>query len=247
MPFLLQRGISMLDSCGVGPLLRPVIHCLREQRKYLASIPPLLSRQAAIESYFRLHPSRKLHLGASDKILTGWLNSDLEPTSQQCILLDATKPFPFPDASLDYVFCEHFVEHIKPEGAAICFREVFRCLKDGGVFRIATPDLLRYTDLFQGGLSQEQSEFLSRLGGLYKLPRVSPCVALNHLVYNWGHCFLYTQDELFTALKGAGFTRLASVPVGQSDHEALCGIEQHWRFYGVEVNNFETVVVEASK
>src|SRR5689334_20997101 len=111
MPLVSQRGISILDNCGVGPLLRPVVHCVREQRRYLARIPLLVSRHSAIERYFRLHPSRKLHLGASDKLLPGWLNSDLEPSAPECIFLDATTTFPFADASLDYVFCEHFVEH----------------------------------------------------------------------------------------------------------------------------------------
>jgi hypothetical protein len=29
---------------------------------------------------------------------------------------------------------------------------------------------------------------------------VSPCVALNHISYNWAHRFLYTYDELVAAL-----------------------------------------------
>jgi len=146
---LVAQCTSMLDKCGVGPLVRPVVRCIREQRNYLARIPSLLTRKSTIVSYLSHNVSRKLHLGASDKILAGWLNSDLEPGSSNCIFLDATKTFPFPDASLDYVFCEHFVEHIDPEGAAVCFCEVFPCPKQGGVFRIATPNLQKYTNFFQ--------------------------------------------------------------------------------------------------
>jgi len=244
---LVAQCTSMLDKCGVGPLVRPVVRCIREQRNYLARIPSLLTRKSTIVSYLSHNVSRKLHLGASDKILAGWLNSDLEPGSSNCIFLDATKTFPFPDASLDYVFCEHFVEHISLEGAAVCFREVFRCLKHGGVFRIATPNLKMYTDLFQDTLGLEQTEFLGRFGNFFKLGHVSPCVALNHIFYNWGHCFLYTQDELSAALRRAGFEQVTSVSVGKSQHDALRGIEQHWRFYGVEMNEYETLVMEASK
>jgi hypothetical protein len=149
MKLVAQWCTSILDKCGVGPLLRPAVRCIREQGNYLARIPSLLSRKSTIENYFGHHASRKLHLGAADKILAGWLNSDLEPGLSKCIFLDATKTFPFPDASLDYVFCEHFVEHIDPEGAAVCFCEVFPCPKQGGVFRIATPNLQKYTNFFQ--------------------------------------------------------------------------------------------------
>jgi SAM-dependent methyltransferase len=246
MKFIAQCT-AILDKCGVGPLLRPAVHCIREQRNYLARIPSLLTRKSTIEGYLRQNASRKLHLGASDKILGGWLNSDLEPGLSNCIFLDATKTFPFPDASLDYVFCEHFVEHINLEGAAICFREVFRCLKQGGVFRIATPNLHKYTSLFHDTLCLEQTEFLGRFGSIFKLGDVSPCVALNHIFYNWGHSFLYTQDELFAALKRAGFEEIISASVGESRHDALRGIEQHWKFYGIEMNEYETLVMEASK
>jgi predicted SAM-dependent methyltransferase len=231
----------------MGPLLRPVVRCIRQQVNYLARIPALLSRQSTIADYFDHNASRKLHLGAADKILAGWLNSDLEPGLSKCIFLDATRTFPFPDASFDYVFCEHFVEHIDPQDAATCFREVFRCLKPGGVFRIATPNLQKYANLFQDTLNPEQEEFLGRFGSFFKLDHVSPCVALNHIFYNWGHRFLYTQDELFAALTRAGFAQVISVSVGESQYPALRGIEQHWKFYGVEMNEYETFAMEASK
>jgi predicted SAM-dependent methyltransferase len=214
----------------------------------LARIPSWISRQRYIENYFRQNASRKLHLAASDKPLAGWLNTDLDPIPSKCIFLDATKRFPFPDASLDFVYSEHFVEHISPEGAAVCFAEVFRCLKPGGVFRIATPDLTKYAGLFQNGLSPEQNEFLKRFGEFHKLKRVSPCAALNYEAYHWGHCFLYTREELVFALNRAGFDKIVPAAMGQSQHAALHDIEQHWKIHGgFEMNEFETFVVEASK
>jgi predicted SAM-dependent methyltransferase len=244
---LIAQSASILDKCGVGPFLRPAVRCIREQRNHLARIPSLLTRRSIIESYFRQNALRKLHLGASDKILAGWLNSDLEPGLSECIFLDATKRFPFTDDSFDYVFCEHFVEHLNPEGATVCFREVFRCLRQGGVFRVATPNLQKYVNLFKDTVRSEEKDFLSRFGKFFKLGNVSPCVALNHIFYNWGHCFLYTQDELFGALKRAGFEHVISASVGESRHDALRGIERHWKFYGVEMNEYETLVMEASK
>jgi hypothetical protein len=50
---------------------------------------------------------------------------------------------------------------------------------------------------------------------------VSPCVALNHISYNWGHRFLYTYDELVAALERAGFKQIIPVSVGESYYDAL--------------------------
>lgn len=57
--------------------------------------------------------------------------------------LDATTKFPFGNATFSHVFCSHFLEHLYPEGAEFCIKEVFRVLKPGGIFRIAVPDLDR--------------------------------------------------------------------------------------------------------
>ena len=161
--------------------------------------------------------------------------------------MDATKPFPLPSQSFDFVFCEHFIEHISLDAAAICLREVFRCLKVGGVFRVATPDLQQYVNLFSDRLKPEQKRFLDQSASIFSWDRVSPCIALNHVVYNWGHRFLYTREELADVVKRAGFANVYQMPVGESNYEAICGIEQHGKFYGEEMNRFETMVFEARK
>jgi len=176
-----------------------------------------------------------------------WLNTDLRPTSPASVLLDATRPFPLPSESFDYVFCEHFIEHISPSGAVCCISEVFRCLKPGGVFRVATPDLRQYIGLFSERLDPDQERFLELFGEFFKLDRVTPCLALNHLIYNWGHQFLYTPEELVERLTSVGFSEVVAKPVSESNHPALRGIEQHSQFYGEELNRFETMVFEATK
>ena len=208
----------------------------------------MLSRKRIIKRYFSQHATRKLQLAASNKMLEGWLNSDLDPASSKSIYLDATKRFPFPDASLDYVFSEHFIEHITPEGAEVCLGEIYRCLKPGGVCRIATPDLQKYLGLFEDTLSPAQNQFLKDFAKTHKLDRISPCVALNYEAYHWGHSFLYTREELVSALDRAGFEKVISVALGKSEHDALRDIEQHWKIHGgFEMNEFETLLLEASK
>jgi len=247
MSFGARKFAEMLDRIGIGQFFRPAVRYFREQRESLRIIPSLIVRKRRIEAYLVENSCRKLHLGASDKTLPGWLNTDIQPTSPNTVFMDATKPFPLPSQTFDFIFCEHFIEHISLDAAAVCLQEVFRCLKARGVFRIATPDLRRYVNLFSDRVTPEQKKFLDQSASVYAWDRVSPCIALNHLVYNWGHRFLYTREELIDALKRAGFADVYEMPVGESSYNALCHIEQHGKFYGEEMNRFETMVLETRK
>jgi predicted SAM-dependent methyltransferase len=244
---LYQTSARLLDEYGVGPFLRPVARCLREQKECLRRVRYQVARPGKIRSYLSAHDCRKLHIGASNHTISGWINADLDPRSADVLYLDCTKPFPFANGTFDFAFCEHFIEHIDVRGAAICFSEVFRCLKPGGVFRLATPDLNQYVKLFAASHSPEQSRFLEQTQLVYGLSRINACLALNAVMYNWGHRFLYTSDELIEALGRAGFSLVRTAKVGESEHEALRGIEKHAHFYGDEMNRFETMVVEAAK
>ncbi len=58
----------------------------------------------------------KVHLGSGPLILPGWVNVDNLPYPGVDRVLDVTKGLPF--KNVDYVFAEHFIEHI-PYPAAI--------------------------------------------------------------------------------------------------------------------------------
>lgn len=57
--------------------------------------------------------------------------------------LNVTKRFPYADATFDYVFSSHLLEHLFPYQTILCLNETFRILKRGGVVRIGVPDLDR--------------------------------------------------------------------------------------------------------
>ncbi|KAJ8603463.1 hypothetical protein CTAYLR_005091 [Chrysophaeum taylorii] len=113
---------------------------------------------------------RGLHVGSGLSLPVGALNTDIEgiavPGSGQStpteplvaidvagekrryfLQHDARQPFPLAPGSFDWVFAEHFVEHVPRRDAVRFLQEARRLVsKKGGVLRITTPDLSKYVD-----------------------------------------------------------------------------------------------------
>jgi len=109
----------------VPPLVR-IVRLVRERRisahhslqdaRFLAS---RTRRHERVETYLRSHSVRKLQLGTGSNVYEGWLNTDIVDYKREneVVYLDATKPFPLPDAAFDFVFSEHMIEHMTyPDG-----------------------------------------------------------------------------------------------------------------------------------
>ncbi len=124
----------------------------------------------------------KLHFGSGPRILKGWINIDLlyEPYANYLqyytdkyypeeirgdqsdfYAIDVTETgLPLPDASVDLIFHEDFLEHLNQRDQVVYLTESYRVLKPGGVHRINTPDLI--------SSMQERSDFSKGIAGVYK-------------------------------------------------------------------------------
>lgn len=232
-------------------------------------------REKLIPNYLEATPIRKLQIGAGDNHLEGWLNADLEPSSDQVICLDATQPFPFPDNVFDYIFSEHMIEHITYKDALFMLKECFRVLRPGGKIRIATPDVEQLMGLLSSDLTEEQRRYLelsaNQILGLYSdelspiqkhLPewaldpehirrqypspgRDTAAFTVNHFFRSYDHRFLFDRTTLSGALAEAGFQNIRFCTPGVSDDPQLNGLELHSKQIGEEMNRFETMVAEA--
>ena len=203
----------------------------------------LVVRPTLVSRYMKTHSVHKLQIGAYICLMPGWLNTDLYPQSVSSVTLDATKTFPFPDASFDYIFSEHQLEHIDYEGALVMFKECHRILRPGGKLRIAIPSLEPLLQLFGPTKTDLQERYIPRMAG-FSYPGVKDpghCFAINAVYMNWGHRFIYDKITLRTTLETIGFTNIQFFTPGKSDDPNLSGLETRTS----DTDAYETMIIQA--
>ena len=209
-------------------------------RHRLKKLLGLVRRRGQIQRYLETHDTCKLHLGAGDNVLDGWLNTDLHDYGRgdEIVYLDVRRPFPLPDGSFDLVFSEHMLEHLTYADGQRCLRESLRVLRPGGTIRVATPSLEQLARLYDG---EELRSRYVRWAVDTLDPEVDvplPGVVLNNFFRSWGHLFIYDPDTLRHALETAGFVDVEQKPVGE--------LEGHLA-EAPEFNEYETFVLEARR
>lgn len=157
----------------------------------------------------------KLHLGCGPHIKDGWRNYDLNPGKGGTVV-DLRGYLPDSPNSVDFIFTEHFIEHISRADAVRLFTECFRVLKPGGVIRIITPDLFVLLDDYMHDKIDRWKEVWTP---------DSPCRMVNEGMREWGHTFLYDHVELRKVLREAGFNSVDSRMHQNSLFPALRGID----------------------
>ncbi len=75
--------------------------------------------------------------------------------SNRFIHHDLKYGIPFYEASVDFLYCSHLLEHLHRDEAVRLVKEAYRVLKPGGVFRICVPDLAYAVSLYQKGKKVE--------------------------------------------------------------------------------------------
>lgn len=209
-----------------------------------------LTAQRKIDRYLSTARVTKLQIGSGHNLLAGWLNTTLYPFEPGTVFLDASRPFPMPPDSLDYVLSEHVIEHLEFDEAALMLRECFRTLKAGGRIRLATPDLRQIIALYTQPQADAQQQYIRWIMDRFRpqIGEYNPAHVVNHSFHGWRHKFIYDQATLTGALEKAGFTGIERLEPGASADGQLRGIEQHGDYVGSEAAmRYETMIFEATK
>jgi len=199
-------------------------------------------------SYLDGNGPKKLQIGCGRNPLSGWLNTDLL-ANQKVVYMDATKPLPFPDNTLDYIYSEHIFEHISYRDGGKFLKESHRVLKPGGRIRIATPDMAFLIRLYSESETEVSKRYIKNSIDRYvQEPKLcARAVVVNNFFYNWGHQFIYDFETLDYTLQTAGFKKTVQFKPMESGDLNLRDLESHGKIIGEEFNQLETIVVEAEK
>lgn len=219
--------------------------------KYLALPFQLAKRKFAFHQYFedskRWKFNPKLHIGCGPNILPQWCNVDVAIIKEGVHYVNALRPLPFDNSSFQLVFSEHFIEHLNFEEGNRFFSETSRILMPGGILRTATPNLDFLVSLFQNENARNNKYIDFIYDHWDKGKPKGPAGCLNRAFYGWGHRFLYNAHFLKEILMNHGFGHFKTYPPGISGTKELCGIEQHGRSVGEEINDLETLVLEGTR
>lgn len=163
----------------------------------------------------------KLNLGCGEHPIEGWHNFDFEPRKPNITFCDLSKAqLPYSTGTVDYIFSEHFVEHLTKKHAIKLFTECHRVLKSGGVMRISMPNIY--------SLSEGYIEW-SRYGKRPDISAVwnpeSPCDMLNEGLREWGHQYLWDWPEASKQLLIVGFRLVEHKEWRSSVHSNLQNLE----------------------
>lgn len=160
-----------------------------------------------------------LNIGSGKHPIEGFINIDLDEAAD--IQTDVRNGLPFDDNSVEAVYSEHFFEHLSQSEGAAFLRECRRVLRPGGVVRLAMPDL-------DALVTRYCSENWSDDGDMFKMGYEwvdNRCEMLNIAMRDWGHKWVYNEEELARIGNLAGFAEAQRMAWGESAHSALSGRE----------------------
>ncbi len=148
--------------------------------------------------------------------LSGWINADHNPSSQEVLRVNLLKPLPFENNSFDVVYHSQFIEHLTFDDAEKFLEECFRILKPNGILRVVTPD-------FQN----QVKEYLKNLENVLK----DPLNKVSKLRYEWIR--LELMDQLTRNETGGEM----SVFLANSSNEIQDYLDERLGRSGVQLNS----------
>jgi predicted SAM-dependent methyltransferase len=163
--------------------------------------------------------ARRLNVGCGPHHRkAGWHNIDIRQFPGVDEVRDATLPFD-DIAPLEYIYSEHFLEHLTLEGAIRFLQNSVLALDLKGRIRISTPALeWVLTTHFDLDDKNEERVVMATLG-------------TNRAFHGWGHQFVWSKPMLRATLLAVGFQNVKFWTSGESDDPNLIGLEQHGDFH----------------
>jgi SAM-dependent methyltransferase len=170
----------------------------------------------------------EIGIGTSPK-KHGFISSDINLSTDYPF--DLRLGLPFPDASIDFIYAEHVLEHFNIRDLNILLADCFRVLKKNGSIRVSVPDASIYLDgYFHNDTFKRQKYCYIDFGLTFK----TKLDYVNYIFYMDGHHrYMFDKDTLLSALSAAHFGEVQLKPFDP-------GLDQ-------EMRHHESIYAEAKK
>lgn len=173
---------------------------LLELTSKFKSYKKILKTKQKIRNFLKERKEIFLDLGAGNKPGKGnWLTIDMTPLCD--IYWNLLDGLPFPDESISQIYSSHFFEHLSFQEGQMLFKECYRVLAKGGIFKICVPNseplILSYTD--SSYLEKHKLQVRKN-----KLNNTTKIDFLN-LCYLDEHKYMFDIENLLFILNAVGF------------------------------------------
>lgn len=198
------------------------MHKLVRKVKKVASYQTVKPR---VKQLLNRKGSIKLNVGCGTDYKKGWINID-NNTDNNIEKLDLNwdlrYPLPLPENSVDFIFNEHFIEHLSVEEGQTAIKDLMRVLKPGGVMRIATPDLEYIVEKYIN-VPIDKDPTLGKFSSLNNIK--TRAERMNAGFRFWGHKWLYDWEELERRINEAGYKKVKRCKLDKSKYKELQSLE----------------------
>jgi predicted SAM-dependent methyltransferase len=175
----------------------------------------------------------QIQVGCGPKnLFPDWWNVDIRAFKGVDTVMDVTKEWPFKE--IEFVYGEHFLEHLSLDAALNFLVSSGNSLKVGGKLRLTTPNLEWVM------LTHYQ------VGDSNRREKIDGTFAINRAFHGWGHQFLYSREFVQHLFSELGYENIQFCEYGVSDTPALSGLERHGK-YRIEKGVANLLVIEATR
>jgi len=143
---------------------------------------------------------KRLEIGAGDKKRDGFVTLDL--SLHVDVPYDLLMGLPFPDNTFDLIYAEHVLEHFAYKDLKDILRECLRCLKKGGILKVAVPD----TKIWINGYNNPEFDVNKYCGYEFGLDYLSNIDYLNYVFYmDEQHKYMFDEKNIIELFLRIGF------------------------------------------
>lgn len=165
-----------------------------------------------------------LNVGCGTDYKQGWINIDNNSDhniKKLDLNWDLRYQLPFPNNSVDFIYNEHFLEHLEVAEGIKAIKDFMRILKPNGILRVAMPDLKNTVAMYLD-LNWKNDPVIKKFGLDFIKTKAE---MINTNFRAWGHKWLYDEEELRRRLQESGCVNIKQCELRQSEFEDLRNLE----------------------